>query len=128
MGKERHLLGFTLVEFLLTIAVIGIVVVIVVIGIRASKKVRDIGIERNIKAACAEVTRPTGKGKIDIESAKMEDLGLIDVLTQGFTLTAVTYKIEWEKIQEGKCRYRYTATEGKDTHATEWIDLENCPG
>ena len=121
-------LAFTLVELLLTILGVGVVVIIVVIGIKASKAATDIGIKNNIKCACAELTRPTGKGSLVIESMKMEELGLVDVLTQGFTLTSVTYNIEWEKVKEGKCRYRYTATDGKNTNATEWIDLKNCPG
>jgi len=125
MRKKRQLLGFTLVEILLTIAVFVGVVIIVVIGIQASKAARDAGIKRNVQAACVEVTRPTGNGKIDIESAKMEELGLIDVLTQGFTLTSVTYKIEWEKTGAGKCRFRYTASDGSNTNATEWIELES---
>jgi hypothetical protein len=122
------ILAFTLVEILLALAVVVAVAVIVIIGIETSKAARDVGIRTNVKLACAEVTRPTGSGLIDIESAKMEELGLIDVLTQGFTLTSVTYKIEWEKIRDGKCRFRYTATDGTNTNTTEWLDLDRCGG
>lgn len=115
--------GFTLIEILLTVAVFVGVVIIVVIGIQASKAATDVGIKRNVQAACAEVTRSIGSGKVAIETAKMEELGLIDVLTQGFTLTSVTYKIEWEKKGK-KCRFRYTASDRSNTNATDWIELD----
>lgn len=122
------ILAFSLIELIVGLIVLVVIVAFVVyLGRNIARKGRERALERIVKVGCTDAR----SGEQEILLTELEQ-GVIDVLTQGFTLESNKVKLVWRKTSEGVCKYKIVAP-GKDssgaagTKETQEFELKHCP-
>ena len=122
-----HLPLFSLVEAaVLLLLLILIVALIVRVMVKGSGKLTNITINQLVKQECASSS--TNNGTFDIELGTISQ-GILDILTQGYSLDQVSAKVKWRKSGRG-CKYTIIVkiTDGDDTvtRESEEFTVEPC--
>ncbi len=111
----------------LLLIVILVVALIVRVMVKGSGKLTNITINQLVKQECA--SSGTNNGAFDVELGTISQ-GVLDILTQGYSLDQVSAKVKWRRFGRG-CRYtiivNITDSDDTVTRESEEFTVEPCP-